>query len=189
MTVKETEPVRATSPASASRPPYTTPFWKIQKAAQATIMSQTRQTIIRWQPLPDIPETSCADFRLESFEDRRLELTIRYSWIAGNGNRDLKLGFSDVLAFRTHWDGDSPSAGKLIDPPRCTSGPAFTWPLLIVENSEWLSSGDFTTSNFIASQGHEPWTQYSVVSLERGADILARGIITADWIAGAIQQP
>jgi hypothetical protein len=136
-------------------------------------MGQTQQTAVQWRPLSDILETSCADFRLESFEDRRLVLTVRYSWMTECDNRDLKLGFSQVLAFRTHWDGDSPSVGKLV-----------TWPLLIVENSDWLASGDFCTSNFGASQGHESWTQYSVISLERSVDIVARGAITANWTTG-----
>jgi len=149
-------------------------------------MKQARQTLIRWQPLLDLPETPCADFRLESSEDRKLVLIVRYSWITGTANRDVRLRFSDVLAFRTHWDGDAPSVGRFVHAPRCNADPGFIWPLLIVQNSEWLSSGDFAVSCAITESTHkEPWSQYSVISLERSVDILARGVISADWIPGS----
>jgi hypothetical protein len=143
-----------------------------------------QQTVIRWRPLADIPETPCADFILESSQAGQMSLALRYSQIAGNTDRDLTITFSDALALRIHWDGDAPVVGKLIDPPHCASDEfsQFVWPLLIVKNSRWMASGDFDTSVGIAAgMNMEPWQQFTVVTLERSIDIIARGEVSAKW--------
>src|ERR1700704_679775 len=141
-----------------------------------------QQTVIRWRPLADIPETPCADFILESSQAGQMSLALRYSQIAGNTDRDLTITFSDALALRIHWDGDAPVVGKLIDPPHCASDEfsQFVWRLLIVKNSRWMASGDFDTSVGIAAgMNMEPWQQFTVVTLERSIDIIARGEVSA----------
>jgi len=56
-------------------------------------------------------------------------------------------------------------------------------PLLIVKNSRWLASGDFDTSVAIAdSMKAESWQQFTIVTLERGIDVIARGEISAKWV-------
>ena len=152
-------------------------------------MDESQQTVIRWQPLADMPETPCADFTLESSSLRQVTLTLKYSQIVGNDDRDLILAFSDVLAFRVHWDRDRPVVGGIIDAPRCAGGrfSGFVWPVLIVENSQWLASGDFGVSVFIAAQEiREPWRQFTVATLERSADILARGAVRAEWVTAKV---
>jgi hypothetical protein len=146
----------------------------------------SQQTVIRWQPLTDIPETPCEDFVLESSQAGQLSLVLRYSLIPGNPDRDLMIDFSEALALRVHWDGDAPVVGRLTDPPRCASDKfsQFIWPLLIVKDSRWLSSGDFDTSLAIAAAvSQESWQQFTVVALERSIDIVARGDVSAKWVA------
>jgi hypothetical protein len=146
-----------------------------------------QQTVIRWRPLADIPETPCADFVLESPQAGRLRLALRYSDIVGNIDRDLSITFSDALAIRVHWDGDAPVVGRLTDPPYCASDKfsGYIWPLLIVKDSRWLASGDFDTSVAIAAaMNKEPWQQFTVLTLERSIDVIARGEVSAKWVAG-----
>lgn len=74
--------------------------------------------------------------------------------------------------------------GRLNNPPYCASDEffPFVWPLLIVENSQWLASGDFDTSMTISdAMNQEPWQQFSILTLERSIDIIARGEISAEW--------
>jgi hypothetical protein len=145
-----------------------------------------QQTVIRWHPLADIPETPCEDFVLESSQAGRLSLALRYSHIAENPDQDLMIAFSEALALRIHWDGDAPVVGRLINPPHCTSAKFghFVWPLLSVKDSQWLASGDFDTSIAIAaSMNQEPWQQFTIVTLERSIDIVARGDVSARWVA------
>jgi hypothetical protein len=148
-----------------------------------------QQTIICWRPLADIPETPCADFVLKSSQAGKLSLVLRYSQIARNADRDLTIVFSDALASRTHWDGDAPVVGRLIDPPHCTSDQfsRFVWPLLIVKNSRWLAGGDFDTSVAIAAgMNLAPWQQFTVLTLERSIDIIARGEVDAKWATAKV---
>ena len=73
----------------------------------------------------------------------------------------------------------------MIDPPHCASDKfsGFVWPLLIVKNSRWLASGDFDTSVAIAAgTNKEPWQQFTVVTLERSIDIIARGDVSANGL-------
>jgi len=149
------------------------------------------QTAVRWCPLADIPETPIEDFVLESSRAGQLRLVLRYSQIPVNPDRDLELMFSDALALRMHWEGDAPLVGgRLVDPPRCGGKSSqFIWPLLIVKNSRWLVSGDFDTSNFIAeAMKTEPWQQFTFLTLERSIDIIARGEVSANWIASPRSQ-
>ena len=144
-------------------------------------MNALVQNAARWEPMADIPETPCADFKLKSSESGTLELTLRYSWIAGN-KMDLALNFSDVRAIRTHWDGDGD--GPLApEPPRCTGAHSmFIWPLLLVAPSRWLASDNFAASISIAEAlAEEPWQHYRVLTLERSLDVLARGAIDGAW--------
>jgi hypothetical protein len=145
-----------------------------------------QQTVIRWHPLADIPETPCADFLLESLQAGQLSLALRYSQIAGNIDRDMSMTFSDALALRIHWDGDAPVVGRLTDAPHCASDKfsGYIWPLLIVKDSRWLARGDFDTSVAIAAgMNKEPWQQFTVLTLERSIDIIARGEVSAKWVA------
>ena len=149
-----------------------------------------KQTAVRWCPLADIPETPIEDFVLESARAGQLSLVLRYSQIPVNSDRDLMITFSDALALRTHWDGDAPVVGRLIDPPRCAGDTRCIWPLLIVSNSRWLTSGDFDTSIFIAEcMKTEPWQQFSILTLERSIDIIARGEVSAKWVAAKAFPP
>jgi hypothetical protein len=60
----------------------------------------------------------------------------------------------------------------------------YIWPLLIVKNSRWLVSGDFDTSIFFAeAEKRELWQQFTFLTLERSIDIIARGEVSANWIA------
>jgi hypothetical protein len=148
-------------------------------------MSELPQIAHRWEPILGIPETPAYDFAVESSGAGRLALTLKYSLIAGNDARDMRLVFGEVLAFRTHWDGDKPVVGGIADPPKCCEGPCegFAWPLLTIENSDWLASGDFAVSRHLASDlGQEQWSQFSVITLERGVDIIARGLISTAWL-------
>lgn len=148
-------------------------------------MTDLRQGAARWEPVPDIPETPCADFSLESDETGRLRLLLRYSWIRGN-QADLALDFADVRAIRTFWDGDGD--GSIYDcVPRCSGTHSYyLWPLQEISRSDWLGSGNFVASVEIArARGQEPWRHYRIITLERSLDILARGSISGRWIRGA----
>ncbi len=142
---------------------------------------------LRWEPTTAIPETPCADFTLESFETGVLKLTLRFSWIKGNSS-DLILTFSEVQAIRTFWDGDGYGSQTYLEPPYCSgSFSGYIWPLLEIEQSRWLNSGDFAVSIAIAEAHSQlPWRHYRVLTLERSLDILARGTILSEWIAPAI---
>ena len=146
-----------------------------------------QQTAVRWCPLADIPETPIEDFILESSKAGQLRLVLRYSQIPVNPDRDLALMFSDALALRMHWEGDAPLVGRLVDPPRCAGDSRCIWPLLIVKNSRWLASGEFDTSNFIAEEmKRELWQQFTFLTLERSIDVIARGEVSANWIASSL---
>jgi len=108
-------------------------------------MSERQQIAHRWEPVPDIPEPPAYDFSAESSGAGRLTLTLKYSLVAGNDARDMRIVFGDVIAFRTYWDGDTPAVGGVSVPPWCFEGPCkgVTWSLLYAENSQWLVSGDF----------------------------------------------
>jgi hypothetical protein len=143
-----------------------------------------QQTLARWYPVADVPESPVYDFALESSGSGKATITLNYRDIAGNDGRNLIIKFCDVLALRIHWDGDSPMTGRYVDAPRCLGDRhlGFIWPLLKVENSEWLASGDFDTSRAIEEAMKQiPWAQFSIVTLERSIDILARGAMSADW--------
>jgi hypothetical protein len=149
-------------------------------------MSQHLEKVSRWEPIPDVPESPCADFKLESLETGKAKVTLRYSWVLGN-TADLELLFADVNAIRTFWDGDGDAAQTDGDPPRCSGRHAgYIWPLLIVEPSAWLNTGHFATSVAIAEAMNKPaWRHYRMLTLERSLDVLARGIVLAHWIPPA----
>jgi hypothetical protein len=149
-------------------------------------MTALSQRVSRWEPVADIPDSPCGDFKLESCEAGNATLTLRYSWVVGN-DADLVLSFSEVNAIRTFWDGDGDGVKSDGEPPRCSGVHAgYIWPLLLVEPSAWLRSGAFDTSLFIAeSMNREPWRHYRVITLERSVDILARGTILGHWIAAS----
>jgi hypothetical protein len=137
---------------------------------------------IRWEPTIAIPETPCADFMIESYETGVLNLTLRYSWIKGN-SADLLLTFQETRAIRTFWDGDGDGSQSDLESPRCADA-QWIWPLLEIEHSRWLSSGNFTASIAIAEATSQlPWRHYRVLTLERSIDVLARGAILAEWVA------
>ena len=51
-----------------------------------------------------------------------------------------------------------------------------------IENSEWFASGDFATSRPLATDlGETEWSQFTIIAMERGIDIVARGSVTATW--------
>lgn len=142
-----------------------------------------RQLLTRWCPVAGLPDTPIYDFAVESLECGKASLTCNYANIVGSDGRNLLLTFHEMLAFRVHWDGDAPMVGRYQDAPRC-QGDRYIWPLLDVKNSEWLASGDFDTSRAIAEALNQaPWAQFSIVTLERSIDVIARGEISADWIA------
>jgi hypothetical protein len=59
----------------------------------------------------------------------------------------------------------------------------------MVKNSRWLASGEFDTSNFIAEEmKREPWQQFTFLTLERSIDVIARGEVSANWIASLRSQ-
>ena len=149
-------------------------------------MSANLQRVARWEPVADIPDSPCGDFLLESYEAGKAKLTLRYSWVKGNDS-DLILNFHEVVSIRTFWDGDGGGVMSHEEPPRCLGLHAgFIWPLLLVEQSAWLESGQFAASIAIAEAlKEEPWQHYQVLTLERSVDILARGAITGHWIAGS----
>jgi hypothetical protein len=144
-------------------------------------MAGPGQTHVRWQPLPEIPETPCADFSLRSFYEDNLGITMKYSWIKGNAPQDLFLDFSEVRAFRVFWDGDN-VWHDTSERPRCADGEEF-WPLVEVRNSEWLAGVEFATSRAAAElEKEEEWRHLHFMTLQRHVDILARGPISAKWI-------
>jgi hypothetical protein len=150
-------------------------------------MQETEQQALRWQPIDDLPNTPCADFGIETPVAGQLKLTVRYSWISGNADRDLLLTFPDFCGLRVHWDGDAPVVGRIENAPRCESEKfgGFIWPLLHIENPQWLRAGDFDTSNAIAEgSGQAEWQQFTVIALERSVDIIARLPVTAEWVPG-----
>jgi hypothetical protein len=150
-----------------------------------------QQTAVRWCPLADIPETPIEDLALESSRAGQLRLVLRYSQIPVNPDRDLMVEFSDALALRMHWDGDAPVVGRLIDPPHCADEKfsRCIWPLLIVKNSQWLAGGDFSTSLLLAEGTKaKPWQQFTFLTLERSIDVIARGEVSASWIASLRSQ-
>jgi hypothetical protein len=153
-------------------------------------MTPLQQKALRWCPTSDIPETPCYDFSLESSGTSQLRLTLQYSKIRGNPDRDLVLIFSDVCAFRCYWDGDGVDLGT--PRPLCAS-PAFRgypWPLLTIENSRWIASADFATSRYVAEAfAEEAWQHFRVLTLERHLDVLARGAVAAEWINSRRRAP
>lgn len=149
----------------------------------------TQQKVIRWQPLADIPETPLENFLIESLQVNHLRLVLKYSPIPGNDDRDLEIEFLEAMALRTHWEGDAPVVGRLSDVPHCEHSKfsIYCWPLLILENSQWVASGDFDSSRFIAEATHlEPWRHFAVLSRERSIDIIARGKISAKWVPSKV---
>jgi hypothetical protein len=149
-------------------------------------MTVFHQEAVRWEPVPNIPETPCADFTFESYETGRLRLLLRYSWIRGNQS-DLVLDFAGVRAIGTFWDGDGDHP-KYESAPRCSGvHGAYLWPLLEIGGSHWLGSGNFAASIAIAEVcGEEPWRHYRILTLERSLDLLARGPISGRWVSGVM---
>jgi hypothetical protein len=147
-----------------------------------TIELQERS--LRWEPAPGIPETPIAEVALESAQSGHLRLKLKYFLIQSNDDRDLLLTFSEVRAFKVYWDGDAVSQEK--DRPRC-SGPRFPddfWPLLLVENSKWIASGDFLGFGPFALDA--TYQHFRVLTLDRHVDIIATGAVSAEWISARL---
>ncbi len=104
-------------------------------------MTKLLQQVIRWEPLEGIPDSTCADFKLTSHEDRSIELILRYSWVIGN-TLDLHIHIPEVLAFRTFYDANGPSLNEKVELPRDSLG--FTRALLEITDSDWYRNADFT---------------------------------------------
>jgi hypothetical protein len=149
------------------------------------VMARDQQSELRWEPIAGIPESTAYDYAVESRRATKLTVVLEYSKVKGNPVRNLELAFEEVAAFRGRWDGDIPAVGALADPPRCAYGPCkgMTWSLIIVENSQWLASPDLLTSTSVAkASGKERWRHYAIVTMERGLDVIARGIVQARWV-------
>src|SRR5258708_15336947 len=128
-------------------------------------MTEARETATRWEPVTGIPETPCYDFVLSTSEMRRLSLRLKYSLIKGNKHLDLLLDFQGVIAFRSYWDGDG--ILELKENPRCADEEGWPWPLLIIENSQWLASADLAVSRYLAeARGQERWRHFKLRCLE-----------------------
>lgn len=146
-------------------------------------MAQPEQKALRWEPIEDLPETTCTEVAIESARTGELRLVLRYSQIVGNPDRDLVLEFSDVRAFQTRWDGDGPRLREECEVPACNH-PRFhsAWPLIQVENSPWIASEDFSVSRFFAeADGQGEWNHFRIGSEDRSVDVMARGPVSASW--------
>ncbi len=128
-----------------------------------------------------IPEAPFEDFALESAGEGGLALALRYPAV-GENSTDLILEFTEVRAFRSFWDGDGDGPWD-DDPPRCSGTyECYIWPLLTVQPSRWLASGQLATSQAIADGlVEEPWRHYQVITLNRSLDVIARGAVRAHW--------
>jgi hypothetical protein len=142
------------------------------------------QRALRWEPVTDLPETSCYDISLDSPASGSLRLVLQFRLIRGNANRDLVLDFSHVISFRMHWDGDGPHLREECELPFCNNpSTPYLWPLIEVVNSKWLASDDLAVSREIAKMnGDELWRHFHLSSFERTVDVVARGEIAASWM-------
>ena len=131
-------------------------------------MVEIRETEVRWEPVAGIPPAPCGDFVLESQRMGHLILRLRYH------HADLVLNFAGARALRVYWDGDAVSHQS--NRPRDSGG------LLRVENSHWLSSGDFLL-NYGPSGWGVVYNHYRILSQERHIDIIASAEPIAGWTA------
>jgi hypothetical protein len=140
------------------------------------------ETYQQWDVATDVPDCPVGGFMVESFEDGRARLTLRYSWVVGNPARDLRITIEEVRALRTLWDGD----GELATSPRPTCSGRHSrevWPLLEVVNSRWFTGSDLSLSTEIGSSIEKrPWRHFQVLSPERSIDLMGRGLVSAEWV-------
>lgn len=136
-------------------------------------MTDEQETVQRWEPLEDLPLAPCQVWRLKS--DNWFELTVEGDFLAGTGERTLKIEFHGVLALSAHDDmlgmvhvRDSHSI-PVIDPDAPIT---YRWPILRVENSHWLRSIPGATDDC---------SHFLLLSLECTVEVIAREAMVV-WI-------
>ena len=133
----------------------------------------TEQQLVPWSPFQDLGAgtPSFGDIEIESRACDTLVVTLPFE------DGKLRLGFNDVRAFTTSWDGDP---NPFITNEESAKRPS---DLLKVEQSRWLASNHF---NLDVESGTavraEPWRHFYIVAQERSLQIAARDDVEATWL-------
>lgn len=123
-------------------------------------------------------QSACADLSFSLDARDRLVVTMHFSFMVGQPRRDLLLAFSGPISIR--WEQESFGLNPLPTPlPRIEGGrhPAWTFPLLQIEDSSWLIAHESNNPPAAARRAH-----FALVSLNDLVQILALPEVAAEWI-------
>ena len=135
-------------------------------------MNDIEETIQRWEPMEDLPLVPCQVWRLRS--DSYFELIVEGDFLVGTAKRTLRIDFHGVEALSAQNDMlgmahvRDMSTIPLIDPGARIS---YRWPILRVENSQWLRSIPGPVDDC---------SHFLLLSLECTVEVVAREAV-ASW--------
>lgn len=139
------------------------------------------ESVVKWKPLPDIPETPCGDV-LFSGSPEALEVRACYSRIRGNRPRDLLMIFHRISAFAAYEEFADPWHQEQPAIPRCDSSDwgKYLFPLLEVQHSRWLRS----LPSHVFGGDPEEYRHFTLGDINGNVHIITDDIPTKGWTVG-----
>jgi hypothetical protein len=136
----------------------------------------TSVVAVRWEPVTGV-DWPCADILFAYSPPDALHVRMRFSNVVGVREADLVLEFSGAIA--AQWESESFGLISLPDLlPKCRSPRWDTWtfPLLRIDNSEWLAT--YHARNPFGAEGR---CHYVIVTMNDLLHVLARPTLEATW--------
>lgn len=130
----------------------------------------------RWKVLPDI-DSPCADITFAYGGPNALSITMHFSRVVSQPDRDLVIWFKDATALR--WSTDPTVLAERFEAlPKCIAEPwsSCTFPLIKVEHSSWLREHAAFDPTATLGRAH-----FLLVSINDVCELLAVPV-TAMWV-------
>lgn len=137
----------------------------------------TKESYEKWEPIEGI--ITPVAFSLIKDDRDRLTVTLVFSTIIDGIDVDLQIKFGRVPAYTVHEEFSHPWMNyETEDPPKLNGRWGnYTFPALIVRDSNWLNS-------FIDVQlfGFDECTHYQLITLDKTVDVLCDRVPKVSWV-------
>lgn len=128
----------------------------------------------KWEPTGEIATPAARALIVE--DQGGLAVTLMFSEIVDGLHPDLHINFGRVPAYTVHEEFVHPWNDSQTEPPKLTGEwEGYTYPLLLVQDSEWVNS---LTERLVS---YEAPIHYRLVTLDQIVDVLCNKLPAANW--------
>lgn len=135
----------------------------------------TEERLEKWEPVGEIA-TPAARALIAEDQDG-LAVTLMFSEIVDGLHSDLHINFGRVPAYTVYEEFVHPWNGSQTEPPKLIGKwEGYTYPLLLVQDSEWVNLLTEQLISYPAS------VHYRLVTLDRIVDVLCNKLSEVSWV-------